>query len=212
MEFGVAGGNGLLALEQLGHRGRVRLRDPVDVFGFDTGAGLPTPEDHPADMPNLSAEGLFEMKFDKLQARLKKAKLILGPVNETVPKFVQSGCAPLAFASFDVDFYSSTTHALRILDADQKMLLPRVYCYFDDILGYTFGDHVGERLAIAEFNAAHERRKLSPIHGIRYYVPKRFQNRMREKYYMAHIFDHELYNRHDGSIPKDTNDLDLRGA
>jgi hypothetical protein len=113
----------------------------------------------------------------------------------------------VAFVSFDLDFYSSTMQAFGIFEAEQRLLLPRIYCYFDDILGYTFGDHVGERLAISEFNASHELRKLSPIHGLRYYIPRRFAHRMWEKQYMAHIFDHDLYRQFDGSIQRSACDL-----
>jgi hypothetical protein len=82
-------------------------------------------------------------------------------------------------------------------------MLPRVYCLFDDILGYSFGDHVGERLAISEFNESHENVKLSPIYGLHHYVPKQFADRMWEKNYMAHVFDHPMYGTYDGSIPKE---------
>jgi hypothetical protein len=201
IEFGVAGGNGLLALERIAEQAESIFGVRVDVFGFDMGTGLPKPEDY-RDMPNLWSEGFFAMDVQKLKPRLKRAQLILGPVSETVARFIESNPSPIAFVSFDLDLYSSTKQALAAFDADQRLLLPRIYCYFDDILGYTFGDHVGERLAISEFNAAHEFRKLSPIHGLRYYVPARFANRMWEKYFMAHIFDHQSYGRHDGSTER----------
>jgi hypothetical protein len=140
------------------------------------------------------------MDVDTLKSRLRRARLVLGPVEETVPQFITSGVAPIAFVSFDVDLYSSTKAALQVFDAGQDALLPRVHCYFDDILGYTFGDHVGERLAIAEFNAEHQLRKVSPIYGIRYFVPRRYANQMWERQYMAHIFDHDAYGANDGSI------------
>jgi hypothetical protein len=67
-------------------------------------------------------------------------------------------------------------------------------------MGHTFCDFNGERLAITDFNAAPSARKLAAIPGIRYFVPKRFANWMWEKYYMLHIFDHDLYACNDGSI------------
>jgi hypothetical protein len=151
-------------------------------------------------MPNLWSEGFFQMDVEKLKKRLRRAQLILGEVNETVPKFNLSETSPVAFASFDMDFYSSTMHALALFEADHPVLLPRVHCYFDDILGYTFGDYVGERLAISEFNASQQMRKISPIYGLRHYVPQRYADQMWEKHYMAHIFDHPLYGNNDGSI------------
>jgi hypothetical protein len=211
LEFGVAGGNGLLALERIAREASTAFGVEIDVFGFDTGAGLPRPQDY-RDMPNLWSEGFFPMDPVGLQTRLKRAELLLGPVENTVPQFLNARRAPVAFVSFDVDYYSSTRQALTLFDAEPERLLPRVHCYFDDILGYTFGDHVGERLAIEHFNAAHELRKLSPIYGIRYYVPKRHMNRMWEKQYMAHLFDHPMYSHHDGSIPHGTTMLNLHGG
>jgi hypothetical protein len=200
IEFGVAGGNGLLALERLADAVESIFPTSVDVLGFDTGAGLPKPADY-RDMPNLWSEGWIKMDVSKLRSRLSRARLILGLVGQTVPEIVQSGIAPVGFVSFDVDFYSSTLDALKLFDAGEQLLMPRIYCYFDDILGFTFGDHVGERLAITDFNASHVTRKTSPIYGLRYYVSKRYQDRhVWEKMYMAHIFDHSLYGELDGSM------------
>ena len=199
LEFGVAGGNGLLTLERIAETAESIFGVSVDVFGFDTGTGLPKPEDY-RDMPNLWSEGFFPMNVEKLKPRLKRAQLVLGPVGETVRKFSSSTPSPVAFIGFDLDLYTSTRDALTIFEADQRLLLPRVYCYFDDIMGYTFGDHVGERLAISEFTASHDRRKLSPIYGLNRYVPRRHAARWWEKYYMAHIFDHESYGTYDATI------------
>ena len=199
LEFGVAGGNGLVALERVARKVEGIFGVTVDVFGFDTGIGLPKPKDH-RDMPNMWSEGFFPMDADKLKRRLERAQLILGDTKETVPKFILSDVAPVAFASFDLDLYTSTKHALALFEADHRLLLPRVHCYFDDILGFTFGDHVGERLAISEFNESHQMRKISPIYGLRYYVPARYSNWMWEKQYMAHIFDHPLYGSSDRSV------------
>ncbi len=199
IEFGVAGGTGLIALESIAEKVEASFAPRIDVLGFDTGVGLPKPEDF-RDMPNLWSTGSFPMDVDKLKTRLKRARLILGPVNESVPALVQNHPAPVAFVSFDLDLYSSTKAAFALFDADHSFLLPRVHCYFDDILGYTFGDHVGERLAIEEFNTSHALRKISPIHGLRYYAPERYANRMWEKNYMAHFFDHTLYGRYDRMI------------
>jgi hypothetical protein len=199
LEFGVAGGNGLVSLERIARKAQDIFGVTVDVFGFDTGIGLPKPKDH-RDMPNLWSEGFFPMDPDKLKRRLERAQLILGDTKETVPKFILSDISPVAFASFDLDFYTSTMHALALFEADHRLLLPRVQCYFDDVLAVTFGDHVGERLAISEFNESHKMRKISPIYGLRYFVPERYSRWMWEKQYMAHIFDHPLYGNYDGSV------------
>lgn len=206
IEFGVAGGNSLIALEAIARRLEDHFKINIEVYGFDTGAGLPRPSDY-RDIPNLWSESDFRMDEEKLRRRLTKAQLILGPVDKTVPLFPERNPAPVAFIAFDLDYYSSTVHAFRLLDAEHRLLLPRVHCYFDDIMGYTLCEFNGERLAIAEFNAAHPARKLAPIYGIRYYVPQRFANLMWEKNYMLHIFDHSLYTRNDGSVMSHAVDL-----
>lgn len=207
IEFGVAGGNSLIALEVIARRLEDHFKINIEVYGFDTGAGLPRPRDY-RDVPNLWSESYFRMDEEKLRHRLTKAHLILGPVNETIPSFLQRNPAPVAFISFDLDYYSSTVQAFRLLDAEHSLLLPRVHCYFDDIMGYTLCEFNGERLAITEFNAVHPLRKIAAIYGIRYYVPQRFAHLMWEKNYMLHIFDHSLYSCNDGSIMG--NNVDLR--
>jgi hypothetical protein len=119
---------------------------------------------------------------------------VLGPINETLPTFLQAEPAPAAFVSVDVDFYSSTIHTLRLLDAHPDRLLPRVYLHFNDIIGATYSDCNGELLAIADFNATHSRQQIGKIHGLRYLVPSAFRDKpWVESMYIAHTFDHPLY-------------------
>ena len=204
IEFGVAGGNSLVWLERIAAQLERHFEVNIDVYGFDTGTGLPKPHDV-RDMPNLWDEGAFVMNESKLRARLQRAHLFLGPVETTIATFLASRPAPIAFVAFDLDFYSSTTHALQLFEGDVTRLLPRIHCYFDDVLGYTFGDHVGERLAISDFNEKNGQRKISLIHGLRHYMPKRFAKEVTwEKYYMLHNFDHPLYGAPDGMIDRRT--------
>ena len=149
LEFGVAGGNGLVAMEATAQHLRPYFDVEVDVYGFDTAAGLPALVDY-RDVPNLASPGLYRMDEQKLRSRLGKARLILGNLEDTMTTFVASKPAPVAFVACDVVLYSSTVHALRLFDAGELMLLPMVHCFFDDVLGWTFGDHNGERLAIHE--------------------------------------------------------------
>lgn len=199
IEFGVAGGNGLVALELIAERIEHHLGVNISVFGFDTGQGLPRPQDV-RDCPNLFTEGTYPMDVDKLRRRLQRAQLILGMVDETVPLFVSTyQPAPVAFVSVDLDLYTSTKQALRLFEAPTSILLPRVHCYFDDINGFTFAEHNGERLAIAEFNQEHQSRKISPMYDLRHYVPRRCADApWVNRFYLAHILDHESYGRHDG--------------
>ena len=200
IEFGVAGGNGLRALEDVAEKVENVFELGIDVYGFDSGKGLPKPRDY-RDLPNLYRDAAFPMDVEKLKRQLKKAQLNLGLVEDTVRQFIGSRPFPIAFISFDLDYYSSTAAALKVLAADQALLLPRVYCYFDDIMGFTYCEYTGERLAIAEFNAAQSTRKISPIYGLKYFLPPRFAHmEWAEEMYLAHIFDHDLYGHHDGLV------------
>lgn len=188
----MAGGNGLISLERVAQKVEPLFQVKIDVYGFDTGAGLPKSQDN-RDLPNLWTEGAFPMDFEKLKKRLTKAQLLLGMVEDTVPRFIHSTPAPVAFISFDLDYYSSTIQASRLFEANQAVLLPRIDCYFDDILGFTYSDYSGERLAIAEFNSSHDTRKISPIYGLKYFLPAAYnQAEWSEAFFLAHIFDHDL--------------------
>ncbi|MBV8815423.1 MAG: hypothetical protein JO271_13110, partial [Verrucomicrobia bacterium] len=56
IEFGVAGGNGLLALEDVADQVTKHVGVGVDTYGFDTGTGMPAPVDY-RDMPYLWQPG-----------------------------------------------------------------------------------------------------------------------------------------------------------
>lgn len=200
IELGVAGGNGLCALENAAALAERHLPVEIQVIGFDMGVGLPPPLDY-RDMPNLYAAGDYAMNVDRLRARLSRADLRLGPVAETIPAFLEEDRGAVGFISFDLDYYSSTVDAMAILRADHQRLLPRVHCYFDDIMGFTCSEFTGERLAISEFNEAHPKRKLSPIFGMKYWVPRKYREEsFTEKFYLAHVFDHPLYGAPDGLV------------
>jgi hypothetical protein len=197
LEFGVAGGNGLVALEQIADRLETLFPVKIDVYGFDTGAGLPSVTDY-RDVPNIASTGLYVMDEAKLRSRLKRSHLVLGDVKDTVAAFTAGKPAPIGFLACDLILYTSTVSCLRTLDAGESVLLPRIHCIFDDVLGFSYGDCNGQRLAIHEFNASHAMRKVSPMYGLRHYVPARCFNEMWvEKVWIAHIFDHSLYGKRD---------------
>lgn len=200
IEFGVAGGTGLVSLERIGHEIERHLSVETHVYGFDTGAGLPRPHDV-RDCPNLFAEGDYGIDADKLRARLTSTRLILGPVAETLETFISSTPPPCAFVSFDLDLYTSTRDALLLFSGNTEMLLPRVHCYFDDVTGFTYGDFNGARLAVAEFNERNDNRKVSRLYAMSHYVPARCANDLwPKKLFMAHILDHPLYGEPDGLV------------
>ncbi|MHC4108706.1 MAG: hypothetical protein ACYSTY_11530, partial [Planctomycetota bacterium] len=207
LEFGVAGGNGLIAMERMAAWLENHFGLRIDVYGFDGGRGLPKPRDW-RDLPNLWPEGAYPMDEQKLRARLRRAELILGMVEDTVGEFLASEPAPIGFVAFDLDQYTSTTHAFKVLQAEPRLLMPRIHCYFDDILGYTCGHHNGERLAISEFNAAQPNRPISQIYGLRFCLPRKLREaNWTEKMFMTHIVEHPLYNEWDGMLRNARRDL-----
>jgi hypothetical protein len=167
VEFGVAGGAGLVCLER--HAEWVEKLFPlkIEIYGFDTGEGLPKPEDY-RDLQYHWKAGFFRMDERALRARLTRATLVLGNVRETAKTFVgKYNPAPIGAVSHDLDYYSSTIDALKLFDVSYQFILPRVFCYFDDVIGdelEMYNDFTGERAAIIDFNSAHPDRKMSQAH------------------------------------------------
>jgi hypothetical protein len=200
IEFGVAGGNGLIALRE---HSKYVTRDTgvnVSIYGFDTGTGLPPPLDY-RDMPYLYQAGYFAMDIDRIQAELTDVKLILGQVSDKVQMFcVQENPPPIGFMIFDLDYYSSTRDALRILEAPSHYFLPRIPCCFDDVLGdidWAYNEYTGELLAINEFNQTHDNVKVAPPRGLRYssIFGPRIPRQWHERVFVAHLFTHADYER-----------------
>jgi hypothetical protein len=195
IEFGVAGGNGLLALEDHARRVTSETGVEIDIFGFDSGSGLPVPDDY-RDMPYAWEQGFYAMDVEKLESRLRCATLLIGDVRDTVQSFGETNPAPIGFISFDLDYYSSTVAALRVLELPLTNLLPRVFCYFDDVAGgpaYCYNEFAGELLAINDFNRSHDDRKLARIAGLRYNF-RSLPTLWHEQIYVAHLFAHPMYN------------------
>jgi tetratricopeptide (TPR) repeat protein len=156
IELGVAGGNGLLAMEEHAIELAELTGVEVDVVGFDTGGGLFAPQDV-RDMPYFFKAGNYRMDVEALQARLRHARLILGDAAETFPAFLDEGPAPIGAISFDMDVYSATAAVLGHIGegTPEHRFLPRSTVYFDDVSGWQGQDYnryTGELLAIEEFN------------------------------------------------------------
>jgi hypothetical protein len=199
VEFGVAGGSGLVALEEHAVAIEALTGVAVRTFGFDTGEGLPMATDH-RDLPYIWRPGYFKMDVPALHARLRRSELILGDVRETVPRFRgRDDVPPLAFISFDLDYYSSTRAAMEVLDGPEAHRIPRVFCHFDDIIGIDAELHspfAGQLLAIEEHNAANEHRKLALINGLRH--KRRLPRAWNDQLYVLHDFRHPSYSVHLG--------------
>ena len=165
IELGVAGGNGLLALENYANIVSTFTGIKIDVYGFDTGEGLFEPEDY-RDMPYFFAKGNYSINLDLLKNRLKEAKLILGDASLTFGKFLEDKPSPIGAISFDMDYYSATASVLKFMDdsSDNDLFLPRVSLYFDDVVGkieQDYNEYTGELLAIKEFNDGNQKIKIA---------------------------------------------------
>ena len=197
IEFGVAAGSGLVELEEISGLVSRETGVDIEVYGFDLGTGLPSPLDY-RDLPYVFQKGFYRMDLDSLEKRLRKATLIIGDVKNTVLNFFEKyHPAPLGFVAVDLDFYSSTVYALGLFNTDDQNLLPRVFCYFDDLIGNDYELHsefAGELLAIREFNDQSEYRKLGQVNGLSY---KRIINqKWCEQLYVLHSFRHPLYSKY----------------
>jgi hypothetical protein len=168
IEFGVASGRGLLALEK--HAAAVEKETGVriSVFGFDFGTGLPDLLPDYRDHPDHWLPGDFKMTDEAALRRQlgSRTSLILGDIAETGPRFLAEGHPPIGFASIDVDLYSSARAVLKMFSGPRRRMLRRTVLYFDDIMAFPYHAYAGERLAISEFNAANEDVKIDVWHGI----------------------------------------------
>jgi hypothetical protein len=164
VEFGVFYGAGLLDLCSSAAVFRDEFGLDIQVYGFDGGIGLPKFVGDYRDQPEMFVPGNFKMPDqDALRAKLPKfCELIIGDVGDTIQDFEpRLNDRVLAFASYDLDLYSSTVRALPFLTFGPEKYLPAVPMYFDDnAKTLTQCPWAGEELAIHEFNAAQPLRKI----------------------------------------------------
>lgn len=194
IEFGVAGGDGLVNLEYHCKEIKKLFDVEIDIYGFDMGEGLPEPNDY-RDLPYHWQKGFYKMDVPLLKSRLKKAKLILGDIKDTsVDFFEKYNPAPIGAIIYDFDFYTSTVNAVNMLKANERHYLPRVFCCFDDIIGSEielYNEYTGARLAINEFNQSNNNIKI----GLPHYL---FERNVVESWYfkirICHFFRHSRYN------------------
>ena len=196
MEFGVAQGNGLMSLERIASEVAQFFGITISVLGFASAAGMPSPTDY-RDLPYVWRKGFYPMDEPGLRQKLRpQTQLVIGEVKETIATLAQLA-HPIGFAAFDMDYYTSTKYALTAFDLPASTRLPRVYCYFDDIVYPELACHnewTGELCAIREFNEEHSEKKLAALHMLRWLRPH--AEAWNDQIYVLHDFHHPLYSVH----------------
>jgi hypothetical protein len=187
VELGVAGGNGIVWLIEHSRIIGNDLGIEILVAGFDAGNGLPPSQD-PRDLLYCWPAGSFEMDRGALDRRIGgRAEIIIGDVRDTIPSWSPRPDAPIGAILFDLDMYSSTLSAFALFE--KPNVLPRIWCYFDDIVGS------GEREAIREFNLDPrrdlQRDHLSTAYSFKGKAPEAWHRQI----YVYHRIGHPDYNR-----------------
>lgn len=187
IEFGVAAGNGLLALQDYAIQVERATGIKIKLYGFDTGTGLPNLCGDYRDHPDLWQPADYPMNEAWLRSQLSdRTKLILGNVSETVRKFVDiEQDSPVGFVAFDLDMYSSTMDAFELFRSPRKKMMKRIPLYFDDCFASTYHKFAGEYLAIEEFNQERNGVVIDKWYNIKANRPFP-ENIWTEKMYIAH--------------------------
>ena len=190
IEFGVASGTGLLNMCEIASRVTRETNVGFQIVGFDAGTGLPPPSDY-RDHPEFYHRGDYPMAGrEQLLARLpRNTRVIFGEVATSLPGFLAEEFAPVGFVSFDLDYYSSTRDALRLLDGMPERYLPWTVCYFDDVHFMQHNEYQGALLALKEFNESREDRKIAPVNWLDHYRLFHWAAWVRRMYFL-HLFEH----------------------
>jgi hypothetical protein len=190
IEFGVASGAGLLNLCKIAHKVTESTGVEFDIYGFDSGTGMPPPRDY-RDHPEYYSRGDFPMQDPAaLRAALpSNARLILGSIRDTVAAFKPR--SPVGFVSIDVDYYFSSVEAMQILCGDPSLYLPWVIVYLDDVEFDGHNEYCGELLAAREFSMEHPQRPITRYNLLR--QKRLFQRALWiDHLHIAHILDHPV--------------------
>jgi hypothetical protein len=192
IEFGVAAGAGLMNICNISRKITKITGIEFQIFGFDSGRGMPPPRDH-RDHPEVFSEGSFPLidRTALVRALPHNARLILGDIQKTLPHFMAglSARSPLGFVVIDVDYYSSAKDCLNIFLGEADNYLPCTLVYLDDIGFESANPWTGELLAIREFNEENEMRKIHLFAGLRH---KRLFKHTSwfDQVYLLHVLDH----------------------
>ncbi|MGI9491287.1 MAG: hypothetical protein ACR2QF_02560 [Geminicoccaceae bacterium] len=201
IEMGVAGGRGLLCLERYALAIESELGVAIKVIGFDMGeGGLPEPRDY-RDCPQVWRSGFYKMDEKKLRERISpNTELFIGDVSKTVDTFASDGPpGPIGAILFDMDFHSSTMDSFQIFDLP---CLPRVMCYFDDIVHGDpiagVNEFVGQAAAIDDYNDRSVSRKFARDRSL--LAPRKLPAQWNQQVYIHHDFDHHRYGDFVGTV------------
>lgn len=198
-EFGVAGGDGLIALAEIASKMSAASGVGFRVFGFDGGTGMPPPgdvRDHPelfhAGQYPMRDRATLETRCDEISRRDDdvRVELVIGDVAETVPRFMRtrmSASSPVGFVVMDLDYYSSTMAALECLKGDARLYLPATMVFLDDIeTMLTYNSRCGELAAINAFNEERADRLIERSRIRRSDARKSWHDRV----FTFHVLDH----------------------
>jgi len=199
IELGVAGGNGIKSILKYKRKIEKILNIKINIIGFDTGTGLPN-SDLKQDLPYFWKHGDYRNNNLKdLEKEDNSIKIYEGNISSTIDKYILENKSKIGLIFFDLDLYSSTKLFLDKIEelSQNKLLLPRVFCYFDDLFvaDYTLNDINGEPLAIEEFNAQSKNIKLGKTfdHITDFKFPL-----AKGQIYTLHDFENEDYNKYIG--------------
>ena len=192
MEFGVANGRGLMAMIMYAEKVSKALDIKINIIGYDSGEGMPKFTDY-KDHPELYTWGDFPMVHrDQLLKFLpSNAKLVfLDLIKESWLAAAEIEY-PIGFISVDVDYYSSTVGIINtLLEIDSNMLMPNTLMYFDDVILDNHNSYQGELLAIKDFNAKENMRKIeSYAQVLRHRRMFKFAYWI-DNMYQLHVLDH----------------------
>ena len=160
------------------------------ILGFDSGAGMPEPIDY-RDHPEKYFTGDFPLvdRKELIKNMPSNCKLVLGKISDSLVDIEKICTSPIGFVSVDVDYYSSTIDCLKIFNLSSNNYLPYVFTYFDDIYDIDDNEYCGELLAINEFNALNEKRKIvkaTLLNQTRIFRRSPWTHQI----YLTHIFNH----------------------
>ena len=143
------------------------------------------------------------MDQEKLKKKLSYSKLIIGDVNITLEKFFDKySPSPIGAIFHDLDYYYSTINSFKIFDNDEKYYLPRIFNYFDDILGTElemYNEFSGELLAIQNYNLKNSSKKIV----LNKNLITSNNEKWRSQIYYFHNFEHKDYNKFIGGAEQE---------